>query len=202
MVDVEKFRESAAALIPQIIAERESKLAEFKQLHEVDKASFDFRCELHGGFLAVFMTRGPKPSDGLRYLRNLHGGYKTSNKTVSAINLCASRVLTLAFGSPPALDGIVTFTGNTDDGAVREVYQVEKCYRMIALDESAQELRSGMFLSTGYSDPLNGMHVKDCPRPAQDDSVYFVGSGIRLLAPAGRGQSMYDAILAALETGI
>lgn len=192
MSEPDKIRAAAAALIPQIVAERESKLAEFRREHEADKASFNFRCELHGGFLAVFMTRGPKPTT--EYYCWL--GVKPTNKIVTAINLSTSRIFHLSLGSEPALDGTVTF--NLARNEVHEVYPaISNKHQMIEIDQVTQQ-HGQVYWGGGSADVLSGMHVKDCPRRAADDSVYFVGPGVKLFAPAGLGQSMYDTILSAL----
>lgn len=195
MSNAEKIRASAAALIPHVVAERDEKLAEFKSWHDADKASFHFRCDLHGGFLAIFMTRGPKPPSS-HYGYGYYGEGAPTNKIVTTINLAASRIFSLTLGSEPAMDGTVTFSAD-HSGAVREVYPSRPYgHRMIEIDQlSPQHGHMGYF---HHDDPLRGMHVKDCPRAALDDSIYFVGPGVKLFAPATLGQSMYETILAAL----
>ena len=197
-VTVETIRQAAADLIPHVIAERAEKLAEFKQRHEADKASYKFECKRHGEFLAVFITRGPAP----KRTRYASSDGRTTNKFAGAINLATSRVFRIKPGSAPACDGVVTLQ-HQGGGKVAEIYNADQNwhtpYRMILVDAQVAA-QHAQYMGPYHQDPLSNMHVQDCPRAAVDDEIYFTGPDITLYAPAGLGQTVQDTILAALET--
>lgn len=186
MDEMTRLRDDAAALIPEIIAGREQKLAEFQRRHEADKASYRFDCRRHGDFLALFITR---PSTSKTTVQG---------KLVTAVNLGASRLITPAYGRLPDMQGTVTFQQTWSNGAtVKAVYEEVAWIQMVSIETPPQQVPQHMPSQMwGHQhDPLGTIVVKDCPRAALDDSIHFVGPGVTLLMSAGLADSVFETIL-------
>lgn len=207
--DAVSIRLEAANLIQKVISEQPKRLAELLAKHEEDKKLYQFRCERHGDFLAVFITRAPQP-DG----HSIWG--RTSNKVVSAINLNAHGTITLNEGSAPACDETASLTfsfehpktseGATDYSAARirkVVPSFSDCDAPypVMLRENEKSARNGMmFGSQGRykgEEYLAGIVIPGIARGARDDKIYFSAAGVTVHAPAGIGASVYKKILAA-----
>lgn len=195
----EELRAKAAAMIPEILAGREAKLAEFVRLHETDKRSFAFACKRHGQFLAVFVSRGPAQREYYQTFRDGH-----PNKSAHAINLLGVQVISLGRGHEPDMLGRAAFHDPyySGEGIIRVDYEYSYYprYPELAFDAAAQQ--GAMFIGGGGRSALSNTHVAECPRGAQDDEVYFKGLGLRLKVPAGLGQSVFDAILLESEQAV
>lgn len=192
----EAVRQKIGDLIPDVIAERDGVMSELQREHLADIASFSFRCERHGDFLAVFMTRGVAKA----------AEWAPLTKVVKALNLSGVRGITPAFGRQPDMQGTVNFStipiNYSSDCPVLEVnysYQGRSYPRYAMVEEGASKTEihhgSPMFFG-GYADPAAGLHVNDCPRGAEDDRIHFSGIDVTIYAPAGLGHSVFDQILA------
>lgn len=193
---IDKVRESASALIPQILATKDEKLAEFVKVHQADCDSYTFECRRHGDFLAVFIQRGPMPLGVI--------SWKPDNKIAATIVLGETQGFYLRSGEPPSMNGDTTFHQvQIVNGGDEVLAQYKNAhyprYEMLYLPPPPGQRDTGQGMMGYYNDgALSGIRVSDCPCGATDDTIVF-NNGVRISAPAGLGQGVYDKILASAE---
>lgn len=204
------LRDAAAKIMTDVLSSKEERLAELHQMHLADCASYVFRCERHGGFLALFMTRGP-------YCE------LQSHKKVSCVNLNLAHAFHLNAGRAADMKGTINFSYDYD-GKVQPVYSGGNYPRrqMIsfptqsvpflqhhAVSTAAVIVPVGGFIpahqnvaNVAYAEPakpLLDIYVKDGPRGPSDDTITCEGATFTLHIPFGLGQSIYEQILGALD---
>lgn len=186
----EQIRAQAAAMIPDVLQEREAKLIELNEKHETDKHSYGFRCERFGDFLSLFISRGKE-------------------KYAGSLNLGVTQAISQNLGFEPDMKGEVTFRrgygGRDYSQMVAEVVWDEYRPRALVHIEPPQlNDRSDhgyVMMSHSSDDYLHGLRVADCPRAAQDDKIKFEGPRATIFAPAGLGHNVYEKILQAIAAG-
>lgn len=184
MRDETRYQDEAGALIPEIVANKDAKLAEFIEAHRRDIGSFRFECRRHGDFLAVFLTRG-------------------AERPVAAINMMASPVVAVVSGYEPDMKGTCRFERSWNTDRVQAKYGGEDYPRRSSITtapihSAIEEQKRIVLMGGGYHDPLAHFLVIDTPRRACDDIVTF-GNGTNFNVPAGSGSDVFASIMIECE---
>lgn len=178
---------------PQILAEQPSILHAYTAKHATDVSAYEFRCERWGDFLALFMGRiqnewGQRNGEHFMEDRMI--------REIVSVNLAICRDISLRHGRESDLLGTVSFTRKAEG-------------KIIILPLDAEEtgtwrlqMKNENFGMTGYSGPVIAFHSHEgAARQAVDDRIIFTGLDGTLFVPVGRGQEVYNAILAAIGRG-
>ncbi len=208
-----------------VLAKAEERLAAYRADHRKDAAGFKFDCKRHGDFLAVFVTRiqmryvnwtaiGPEPFDSsatinLGQTRNivLTRGHVPDTKGRVGYRLYWEPIDQPLSGSSYSWNSGEQFTKPVKGHRLRATEAGDNyllsgtgTFAHPIIDTTPPPASPGSFGGYGGWQQGAGYETPNYPRPAANDAIDFVGANIRLVVPAGKGQGVYDAIMAALET--
>jgi hypothetical protein len=185
----------------------------FNDIHQRELAEFRFECVRFGDFLNIFMTR----SKDERYEHKPH-------KFNDAVNLNLTRNISIEPGRAPDREGKtgynvistkrLIFTHSRDGyyrpdftkppvddthGILSSQYTIPDYHYQLSYHEGEQGQDRYSF---HYPMSSNIDHYTDnAPRPSIDDEIKFVGHGLVLRVPAGKGEEVKQKILAACRAG-
>ncbi len=193
-----KLKLEAELMKPKVLAEQHKRLCDFIEEHKKDSETYEFRCERHGDFLAVFITRGEEQV-------RTSWSYQP-NKIVAAISLINDKTIELREGNYPDTSATARFnrwSKYTEDlkeyeySVVQDYYPNSSYRYMLVTDSPSQaphmwHTQDGRFL---------GVTLTGCAAPAVDDKIRFEGSGVTIYVPFGKGKAVYDKILKAIKAG-
>jgi hypothetical protein len=199
----------------EALAKADEIFAEAAEEHQRQTDGYRFECRRWGDYLTVFIERaanrkgswGNEPE--LKASTSLNIGQTKEIRL--ALGHCFDRLGTLEYRASHVADdrsswgGWGTGYGRCAPGKGYH-YEVSPDYPtvpssrdMIRADAKEQERFHGHYMSMEDYQPR--LKTEGYPRPAKDDKIRFDGIGITIYAPAGKGQSVYDAIMAELEKG-
>lgn len=192
----------AEALVPEVVAEQQDRLAKFEAAHAADVSGYSFRCERYVDFLAVFIQRGPEPEWSY--------GRRGTNKRASVINLMGSSIITLNPGRAADLRGDAYFSWHYDyDSRTGKTLGVKVAaqqphydyprYQIVTAPVAAQANGNAQGVWAGSDTRIFGVHVENVARGAEDDTISFQAAGVTLYMPFGCGDAVYASILKALS---
>lgn len=178
------------------MANKDQKLDDLRTKHVADCASFHFRCERHGDFLRIYVTRG-------------------SEKIDRCINLMRSLTIHVIDGAMPDLSGQLSLTRSGrlvfpgDDYPRTKIIETapEPEYPLLQPGACTSTVVMSSFVVAGggfhhvhYHDPDPQVgYVAACPTAARDDIVHFEGARTQLFVPAELGQQVMATILSELD---
>ena len=192
--EAETIRREGEEAVIRLSAEQPARLAEFQQWLARDKSLYRFRCERHGDFLAVFITRGPEPEPEYRR-------WLATNKTVAAVKIGRGGIR-LTEGDDPARDQSSALRFEFTDGKRQIVLYVRPYESRGMMLTGPSDGRNNAYISSSdcrYAgqEHLAGLIVNEVARPASDDKIYFTDADMTLWIPHGLGGEVYAQIMAA-----
>lgn len=186
----------------------------YTQLLEHDRATYKFKCERYGDFLAVFVTRGVKKHD---YWEQT----SIPNKFVGSINIGTTKQILLNPGLDVTLDGInypsIDWRTLENESYYDSAAQGKRVYASICVCYTPRPehwnneylLGSHLILTlppkennVTYGGDSGGSvtvgKIEKCARPARDDTISFERNGT-LHIPFGLGEQVYAQILKEIQ---
>lgn len=208
----------AKAAEAEALAKNDTLLAEAIAEHERQVAGYHFECKRQGDFLSVFIERNGNPT-----VRQAdYDWYPVPERNyATALNLSCTREIKLVIGNAPDQNGALAYGFDMPDDAGSGARVGGTMFGKYAPHKGAHYEIHPRYPKPPYSrslfelDPepqpqqqFQGMYVGDDSynikyktpgyvRIATDDSIRFEGIRATIFAPAGVGQSVYEAVLAA-----
>lgn len=180
-----------------------------KAEYEKDFAGFQFKCEMWGKFLTVFIARM-----GNSEKANIWGQFYEMTFS-TALNLDQVKAIRLVSGHVPDMEGELAYGFNmvSEHGTIlggtgfgnslhkNYYWEVKPCFYGIPDSRplfilNANQQQSGRFYQNDGSYNIS-LKTKEYVRCAKDDEIIFDGLGATIFVPCGHGEEVLHKILVA-----
>lgn len=177
---------------------RSIRTKEMSEQHQKDSAKYAFRCARVGDFFDIKIKRILRPDD------------EKPSAERQLIRACDVRSIKLIKGLPPRNTGVRMLVCESPD---RKPWEQESCRsifprRTIIISDDRGAFGPNSFFSllpdsVEFCQPAAqdiALRQDQWPVPAVDDRIVFMGAGVVVFSPFGRGESVLRAISAAIES--